>query len=171
MIKVFTLEQANEVNEFLKTVYVEQGGLQIMPEGFIVTYKNKESYKQDFAQDMIDGITKKIAEEEILVGSRKIDLNYAKQKQAEALSSGEVKEKKSELQKLKIKIVALGKQENPTESIPELQMQVRNLEKEINDLTLEQTVKEKTESLKKAEEGIEVLIKKLEHYEQSKGNN
>ena len=117
MIKTFKLGEDKKINDFLETVFVEQGGVQIIDQTVVVTYQEKEEYKKGFVDNMIDQLTKKIAEEEVLLDSRKIDLAFAQEKEDKKV------------------------------------------------------IEEKEKSVQTCEEGIEVLKRKLAHYEQLKGNN
>ena len=65
-VKTFTLEQEAEANDFIKTVVLTEGGLQVVDNKVVIFYQaTKEDYQTAFVDRMIDGLTQNLFHEKV----------------------------------------------------------------------------------------------------------
>lgn len=80
-IKVFNINQYEEVNDFTKNVeLLEDGAIQVSSEGnIIVFYREGEEYKEKYIENIINSLKKNIFHEEIKIIATEQELAYAEE--------------------------------------------------------------------------------------------
>lgn len=108
-IKVFGTGEYEKANEFIAGVELLESGVQVTSDRQIVIfYNDKESYKTTYITSMLEKLRRNVFHEEILLISKKIELEQAQKEQGELSDKSPegkfVKEKKKELKTVETNI-------------------------------------------------------------------
>lgn len=97
-IKTFNISQEKEANEFIDSVVIQDGGVQVVDNSIVIFYhENKETYEETFVHQMIDGLKRNLFHEKVRQVSNDAEREHWKEKGTNLKEFDEAEKTSSEI--------------------------------------------------------------------------
>lgn len=98
-VKTFNLSQEEEANEFINSVVLTEGGLQVVDNTIVVFYADdKESYEANFVDTMIENLERNLFHEQVRQVASEAEYEYRKEKGTNIKGFDESQDKQREIE-------------------------------------------------------------------------
>jgi len=98
-VKTFSLSQEAEANEFIKTVVLTEGGLQVVDDKIVIFYADtKENYSEGFVATMLESLKRNLFHEQVRKVAGDAEYEYRKEKGTNRKGFDEAQDKQREIE-------------------------------------------------------------------------